>query len=257
MSGDVMHRKVAIAGRWAWIRAVVLACSIGLLGVAGVHQTQVDASEGRRAEAARLLAEAAASAAQAPHETTVPTEPAPPAEPDPAPPAEPGPAPSSSSQDPVAVPLPRLPLPPTGFSWPAAGLSVGVLPMAWTPGETVNPPLDANGFDPVAHWLAGTGESEDHQPVVLAAHTCYGVDPLCNPNTFPFNRLSFPGWEKGQAASISDAKGQAIPCSLEDRRIVDKSTEFAFPNDPHLVVVFSCNAERPNDEITLVTFRCG
>ncbi|WP_139346580.1 hypothetical protein [Sinomonas mesophila] len=218
--------------------------------MAAVQQAQIDATQDRRAQAARLLAEASARAA-----ASVP--PAEPAVTEPAPPAEPEPAPSSAPAEPQPVSLPRLSLPPTGFSWPAAGLSVGVVPMPWTPGETVNPDLDANGFDPVAHWLVGTGETEEHQPVVLAAHTCYGADPLCNPATFPFNRLSFPGWEKGQSASISDANGQTIPCSLEDRRIVDKSTQFSFPNDPHHVVVFSCNLERPHDEITLVTFRCG
>lgn len=250
MSGDVMRRKVAVAGRWAWVRAAVLGCSIGLLGVAGVHQAQVDGVEGRRAEAARLLAEGPAGPVPS-LQATKPLEPQPP--------AEPGPAPSSiiPESEPLALPLPRLPLPPTAFSWPAAGLDVSVVPMPWTPGQTVIPPLNANGFDPVAHWLTGTGQTEDLQPVVLAAHTCYGTDPLCNPDTFPFNRLSFPGWEKGQAASISDAAGRVIPCILEDRRLVDKSKEFSFANDPATVVAFTCNIERPNDEITLVTFRCG
>ena len=250
MSGDVMRRKVAIAARWAWVRAAVLACSIGLLGVACVHQAQAGAAESLRAEAARLLAEAPAGAVPS-------AQPADPATAAPEPPAEPDPSPSPASAEPAAVQLPRLPLPPTGFSWPAAGLSVSVVPMPWARDERVNPPLDANGFDPVAHWLTGTGENEDLRPVVLTAHTCFGADPLCSPYTFPFNRLSFPGWEKGQAASISDANGRVIPCSLEDRRIVDKSTQFSFPNDPGLVVAFTCNIDRPNDEITLVTFRCG
>ena len=261
-----MSRKAGVSARWSWIRATVLACSLSLLGVAGAHQAQIDAAQGRRAEAARMLAAAQPGAesgtAQPGAEwgtaqpgAAQPGAPAPAEAPPSSAPAVSAPPASSPPEEPGR--LPRFPLPPTRFSWPAAGLAVAVSRMAWTPGETVNPPLDANGFDPVAHWLAGTGEGPDRQPVVLTGHTCYGEGPLCNPGTFPFNRLSFPGWAVGQPASITDAAGQAVPCVLEDRRLVDKSTQFAFPNDPHLVVAFSCNLARPNEQITLVTFRCG
>ena len=246
MAGDVMGRLAARAARWGWVRALILACAVGLLAVAGVHYANIAEVEGQRAEAARVLAESSPRAA--PSAGTAATE-APP--PDGANPA------SSAPHAPPAVALPRFPLPPTGFAWPAAGLSVGVVPMAWTVGERVDPPLDANGFDPVAHWLAGTGESPDLQPVVLAGHACRSADPLCTPETFPFNLVSFPGWEKGQAASISDANGRGIPCILEERRTADKASQFSFPNDPCLVVVISCNYQRPDDEIILVTFRCG
>ncbi|MEN2743735.1 hypothetical protein [Sinomonas halotolerans] len=250
-----MHKHVAIGAVGGWLRAVVLACAVMLFGFAAVHQITSDASERRRIEAAAQLAAASASAAPgqpgAPAPSGAATASAAPALP-------PSAAPAPTTPDATATAaVPRLALPPRAFAWPAAGLSVGVVPMSWKPGTTVVPPLDANGFDPVAHWLKGTGQSKDRQPVVLAAHTCYGEAPLCSPETFPFNRLSYAGWAKGQAATITDAAGKAIPCVLQDRRLVDKSKAFSFANDPRLVVVFSCNTERPLDEITLVIFRCG
>jgi hypothetical protein len=132
-----------------------------------------------------------------------------------------------------------------------------VAPLAWSQGETVDPPLDANGFDPVAHWLVGTGTAGAIRPVVLAAHSCHEGVALCNDSTFPFNRLSYAGWALGQSATVTGADGLAVPCTLADRRLVDKSRAFSFANDPCTVVVFSCNFENPDSQVVLLTFRCG
>lgn len=134
---------------------------------------------------------------------------------------------------------------------------MNVVPMDWTPGQIVDPPLDNNNFDPVAHWLKGTGQSAAVRPVVIAAHACHRLVPLCNDSTFPFNRLSYGGWAVGQPATLIDAHGHVVTCALEDRRIEDKTKQFAFSNDPCLVVVFSCNFENPDGQIVLLTFRCG
>jgi hypothetical protein len=163
---------------------------------------------------------------------------------------------TASASTSAAAPA-ALALPPTKFAWPAAGLSVDVMPLGWTPGETVDPPLDANGFDPVAHWLAGTGAAGAIRPVVLAAHSCHQGVALCNDSTFPFNRLSYAGWTLGQSATVTDAKGLVVSCTLADRKLVDKSHAFSFANDPCDVVVFSCNFENPDSQVVLLTFRCG
>ncbi|KHL01220.1 hypothetical protein LK10_17525 [Sinomonas humi] len=129
--------------------------------------------------------------------------------------------------------------------------------MQWSASQTVDPPLDANGFDPVGHWLVGTGESASVRPVVLAGHTCHQQVALCTDATFPFNRLSYPGWAVGQPASLTEANGSTVACALADRRIVDKSKAFSFSNDPCQVVLFSCNYDNPDAQIVLLTFRCG
>ena len=129
--------------------------------------------------------------------------------------------------------------------------------MPWTASQTVDPPLDVNGFDPVGHWLVGTGESAAVRPVVLAGHTCHQQVALCTDATFPFNRLSYSGWAVGQPASLTEANGGVVDCALADRRIVDKSKAFSFANDPCQVVLFSCNYDNPDAQIVLLTFRCG
>jgi hypothetical protein len=152
-------------------------------------------------------------------------------------------------------------LPVTAFRWSAAGVAVDVVPMDWQVGQVVNPPLDANGFDPVAHWIKDSGASEAIRPIVLAAHTCTSQDRrLCNEVTFPFMRLSHEGWAAGQPASIVDATGRTINYTLVDRKVVDKSKAFSYANDRCLLVAFTCNLQNPDGEITLVTFRrtqCG
>ena len=133
--------------------------------------------------------------------------------------------------------------------------------MAWQPGQVVDPALDANGFDSVAHLLEGSGKSEALQPLVLAAHTCTSTDKrLCNDATFPFMRLSYDGWAVGQPATVVDATGKTIDYTLVDRQVVDKSKAFSFANDRCLLVAFTCNLQNPEGEITLVTFKrnhCG
>jgi hypothetical protein len=219
------------------LRLLPLVLALALALVAVVHQVDTDVREQQRAAAAEQLAANPPSPYAVPPAST---------------PAQPPAAPTATLPAP-----PPLALPPTAFAWPAAGLAVDVMPMDWTPGDTVDPPLDANNFDPVAHWLKGTGQSDALRPVVIAAHTCHLQVPLCNSDTFPFNRLSYDGWAAGQPATLTDAHGQPIGCALEDRRIVDKSKAFSFPDDPCLVVVFSCSVENPDGEIVLLTFRCG
>lgn len=246
-----MGRRTA-RRRWLRMRYVVLALAVAF-AVAGAGFQVADAAhqQNRALEADRLAAQRADSG-EAP--SPAPTSSAPTRS-------------AQSSSAPVApVPSPHVPsptagnklvLPPTKFAWPAAGISVNVLPLAWSQGETVDPPLDANGFDPVAHWLAGTGTVAGIKPVVLAAHSCHEGVPLCNDSTFPFNRLSYPGWTQGQTAIVTGANGLSVPCTLADRRLVDKSRAFSFANDPCTVVVFSCNFENPDSQVVLLTFRCG
>ncbi|GAB3268737.1 hypothetical protein GCM10027449_02290 [Sinomonas notoginsengisoli] len=231
---------------WRWLRATALGLAVILAVAAMVYQSARDSEQRRRIDAANELAASASVAAV----------PAPPTTASPAPSAKaPAPSPSqAATQKPART---DVALPPASFSWPAAGLAVNIVPTDWDPAVPVNPPLDANGFDPVAHWLKGTGQSEDQLPVVLSAHTCHAGVPLCTDSTFPFNRLSSDSWAVGQPASIRDARGTVLPCTLEERSLVDKSKQFSFPNDPCLVVLFTCNFERPDDAITLVTFRCG
>ncbi|MDQ4503082.1 hypothetical protein [Sinomonas sp. ASV322] len=132
-----------------------------------------------------------------------------------------------------------------------------VVPMDWDPKEPVDPPLDSRHFDPVGHWLVDTGGNAGVRPAVIAGHTCHAGVPLCNDETFPFNRLSFAGWAVGQAASVTDRQGRVTQCSLESRQVVDKSKAFTFGNQPCTVVAFSCNYLDPDGQIVLVTFRCG
>lgn len=220
--------------RWGWLRLLPLVVVFVLVPTAIFHQLTLDAREQQRAVAAQQLAQSSP------------------------PVATPAITPRQPSPTAVATPtLPDIPLPPTHFEWPAAGLSVDVVPMAWTPGQTVDPPLDVNNFDPVAHWLIGTGQSSALRPIVLAAHACHQLVPLCNDSTFPFNRLSYDGWALGQPAGLTDASGGVVACALTDRRLVDKSKAFTFANDPCSVVVFSCNFENPDGQIVLLTFRCG
>lgn len=168
---------------------------------------------------------------------------------------------SRAAPKPASEPVDISPvLPVTKFTWPAVGLSVDVVPMDWRADQTINPPLDANGFDPVAHWLKGSGESKAARPIILAAHTCIVGNELCNDVTFPFNKLSHDGWAVGQPASLVDAIGQTINYTLADRRIVDKAKAFEFANDRCLLAVFTCNLADPHGKITLVTYKrngCG
>ena len=232
---------------WGRLRLLTLLCAVALALLAVVYGV----SDGVRGQQRIAAAQALAGASAQPTARATPT----PAVPSTAAPSS---ATSTSTQPTSAAPpAPPIALPPTAFSWPAAGLSVNVVPMAWTPGQTVDPPLDPNNFDPVAHWLQGSGQSAAIRPVVIAAHACHRLVPLCNDSTFPFNRLSYDGWAVGQPAALTDAHGNVVTCALEDRRVEDKSKEFAFSNDPCLVVVFSCNFENPDGQIVLLTFRCG
>ncbi|WP_422936020.1 hypothetical protein [Sinomonas sp. P47F7] len=233
---------------------LTLGIATAIAATAGARQFQIDAHEQLRAGAAQQLA----TPASGPSQGTAPAAPAagPTA-------ASTRTAAASSAAAPTAVGSPAvshgpsIALPLTRFSWPAAGLTVSVVPTAWSKDQPVDPPLDANNFDPVAHWLAGTGESDEVRPIVLAAHSCHQAVALCNDATFPFNRLSFAGWEIGQAATATDALGKMVQCALASREVVDKSKAFSFANDPCLVVVFSCNYENPDGQIVLLTFRCG
>ena len=235
------HRRSVNPG-WRWLRAIALGLAVILAVAALVYQSARDSEQRRRIDAANQLAASASVSAPAPPSSA---------------------AAASAPESPPSQSAPQKPsrtdvaLPPARFSWPAAGFAVNIVPMDWDPAVPVNPPLDSNGFDPVGHWLKGSGESDTVLPVVLAGHTCHQDVYLCNDQTFPFNRLSFDRWAVGQSATITDAKGSVIPCTLEERSLVDKSKQFSFKNDPCLVVLFTCNFERPDDQVTLVTFRCG
>lgn len=248
------HRANKPPRRWEMIS---LAAVLVLTGTAGVYEYNRYAAEQRQIQAAEQLIAESSQRAELP-EVSAPVaipQPTPSASPATAEPAPPG----GESAPPVVDTAPTLPI--TQFDWPAVGLSIDVVPMAWQPGQVVNPGLDANGFDPVAHLLEGSGESEALQPLVLAAHTCTSTDKrLCNDATFPFMRLSYDGWAVGQPASAIDATGRAINYTLVDRKVVDKSKAFSFANDRCLLVAFTCNLQNPEGEITLVTFRrtgCG
>ncbi|WP_138442294.1 hypothetical protein [Sinomonas susongensis] len=258
-----MGKRVA-SQRWRRSRVIILALAAGMALAGGGFQLDAEARQQSREAEAQQLASTASS------------------------PASPTPAASASSAQPSALsaalggslstpsaaaspkgatapgtPAAKAPahtsltMPLTKFSWPAAGLSVNVVPLAWTPGETVDPPLDGNGFDPVAHWLEGTGGTGAIRPAVIAAHACHQSVPLCNDSTFPFNMLSYSGWAVGQQATVTDSRGMTAPCTLADRKLVDKSKAFSFANDPCDVVVFSCNFENPDGQVVLLTFRCG
>lgn len=200
----------------------------------------------------------------------------PPVQPSVLPAVTPTPSPSVSSSSPaaatplaVSAPAPAITYPITGFVWQAAGINVKVVPMAekeWVAQATtgVDPPLDQHGFDPVGHWLAGTGEGlNGPTPVtIIAAHTCYMDDPsLCNNGTFPFRQLSYASWAAGQSASLYDANGQLVSLVLDNYQVVDKSQPLPIVQDgPGVhagcyVQVFSCNLSDPHGKITLVTFK--
>ncbi len=187
----------------------------------------------------------------------------------------PSPAAAATASSPAAVhttapaPPPAIAYPITGFAWPAASMNVKVVTMAerlWVAQATsgVDPPLDKNGFDPVGHWLEGTGAGlNGPTPVtILAAHTCYSDDAsLCNDGTFPFRQLSYGGWKVGQSATITDAHGQSIPLTLEKFQVIEKTDQLPIVQDgPGVnagcyVQVFSCNLSDPHGKITLVTFK--
>ena len=178
---------------------------------------------------------------------------------------------SSPTTSPVVTPAPppSITYPITRFAWPAAGMNVKVITMAekqWVAQATsgVDPPLDKNGFDPVGHWLEGTGAGlNGPTPVtIIAAHTCYMDDPsLCNNGTFPFRQLSYDGWKAGQSATITDASGQSVPLTLEKFQVVEKTDPLPIVQDAPgvnascYVQVFSCNLADPHGKITLVTFK--
>jgi hypothetical protein len=242
ISGDLMGRN-AWGADWRWIRILILGLSAALAAFAGVHQLGDDARERLRAEAAQQLAASVPepSQAQAPSQAPTPSESA---------------SPAKASSTPVA-PAVQIALPPRSLSWPAAGLTASVVPMNWNADDPIDPPLDPQGFDPVGHWLTGTGPSGNVRPIVLAGHTCHQGVPLCNDATFPFNRLSYQQWAVGQPASVTDANGQVVNCSLVDRKVVDKSKAFSFGNNPCDIIAFSCNYDDPDGQVVLVTFRCG
>lgn len=236
----------------AWRIAAGLA-ALALVCAAMIYSFNRHSAEQRQIQAAEQLA------TQQAESSVLPTvEPSPTATPTEAPSAlEPAPPMAEPVSEPVDV-APVLPV--TKFTWPAVGLSVDVVPMDWRADQTINPPLDANGFDPVAHWLKGSGESKAARPIILAAHTCIVGNELCNDVTFPFNKLSHDGWAVGQPASLVDATGQTINYTLVDRRIVDKAKAFEFANDRCLLAVFTCNLADPQGKITLVTYKrngCG
>ena len=241
------HGKV-----WGWFRVLTLGIATAIAATAGAHQLEIDAHEQLRAGAAQQLATPASEPSRGATPAAPATSAASAASPTTA-------AASTAAASPAAAAshAPSIALPLSKFSWPAAGLTVSVVPTAWSKDQPVDPPLDSNNFDPVAHWLTGTGESGEMRPIVLAAHSCHQAVALCNDATFPFNRLSFAGWEIGQAATVTDALGKVVQCALASRQVVDKSKAFSFANDPCLVVAFSCNYENPDGQIVLLTFRCG
>lgn len=266
-------------GRWKmrtkgwgwWARMVTLGLSAALAVFAGLHGLGDQERQELRAQAAQQLAMPAPGTGSAPA--------APSSSPTSSPTASSAPSQkvsgatsigasstmpaASSTMPPTPVGTPAsagfqpTALPPQHFTWAAAGLSIDIAPMQWNATQVVDPPLDANGFDPLGHWLVGTGESAAVRPVVLAGHTCHQEVALCTDATFPFNRLSYSGWAVGQPASLTEANGNIVSCALADRRIVDKSKAFSFANDPCQVVLFSCNYDNPDAQIVLVTFRCG
>ena len=238
--------------------AVVGVVVAGLVAAAGIYGYNKYSAEEQQVQAARQLASqevelSPATPSGSPRETPI-------AESSSTTPATP------KQESPRAVPAPtpvdvQPVLPVARFHWPAAQLSVEAVPMEWRADQTINPPLDANGFDPVAHWLKGSGEAGPAKSIILAAHTCTSPDRrVCNETTFPFIKLSFEGWAVGQPASLVDSAGQTINYTLVDRQVVDKAKAFEPANERCFLVVFSCNAVDPEGEITLVTFRrdgCG
>lgn len=246
-----MRRRNARVKKWRWVRILALGLSSALAVFAGLHLLGDDARQQLRAEAAQQLAASVPEPPLSSSGTATPTAVPGTATP-PAPVRSAAPVPSQP-----ALQLAQIALPPRTFSWPAAGLTAAIVPMDWSAATPVDPPLDAQGFDPVGHWLVGTGQSSSVRPVVLAGHTCHQGVPLCTDATFPFNRLSYQGWAVGQPASLTDGKGQVVNCSLADRKVVDKSKAFSFENNPCDVVAFSCNYDDPDGQIVLVTFRCG
>ncbi|WP_138443659.1 hypothetical protein [Sinomonas susongensis] len=234
-----------------------LALAAALAVFAGLHALEDQEQKDLRAQAAQQLGLAAGTAGSSAASASSPRASAAPS------PKATGRTPTSAATSSVQATSAAVggfqptDLPPRHFAWPAAGLGVDVVPMQWSATQTVDPPLDANGFDPVGHWLTGTGESASVRPVVLAGHTCHQQVALCTDATFPFNRLSYAGWALGQPASLTEANGSIVNCALADRRIVDKSKAFSFANDPCEVVLFSCNYDNPDAQIVLLTFRCG
>src|SRR5579859_5087117 len=127
-----------------WFRMLTLGLATALAASAAAHQLGLDAHEQLRAEVAQQLA------ASAPEPSVTPS-------PAPTHTATPSPAaakPTVANPAPPAA-TPSIAMPPTKFAWPAAGLSVDVVPADWNANQPVDPVLDANNFDPVAHWLKG------------------------------------------------------------------------------------------------------
>lgn len=261
-------RRIRAKGWGRWARIPVLGLAAALAVFAGVHGLGDQERQQLRVQAAQQLAQSATAADSAPAASPSPAQSAAvssaasgapssafPSQTPSA--ASPAPTASSSGVKLAGATLQPSALPPRHFAWPAAGLSVNIVPIPWSATQVVDPPLDSDGFDPVGHWLVGTGESAAVRPVVLAGHTCHQQVALCTDATFPFNRLSYAGWALGQPASLTEANGGVAACALADRKIVDKSKAFSFANDPCQVVLFSCNYDNPDAQIVLLTFRCG
>lgn len=248
-----MRTKSRLYLRLTAIAAVITLIVVGLITIVSsevTKQTRLQAAEQLSSQAATPSSSASPSVTQTP----VPTVGA-----------------SSSVATPVTTPAPSpaIVYPITGFTWPAASMNVKVVTMAekqWVAqaASGVDPPLDKYGFDPVGHWLEGTGEGlNGPTPVtIIAAHTCYMDDPsLCNNGTFPFRQLSYAGATAGQGATITDANGQSVPLVLEKFQVVEKAEALPIVQDgPGVhaecyVQVFSCNLSDPHGKITLVTFR--
>lgn len=241
-------RQRAATRSQVW-KVVAIVIALVLVCVAVVYQLSKSSSEQRQAHVAEQLTvqpTSQPSLSPIPTPSLVPTPSASLATPETA-------SPVAHPPEVLADTQPVLPV--ARFKWPAAGMDVSVVPMDWRADQWIDPPLDANGLDPVGHWLKGTGELDAYRPIVVAAHTCYVGYAGCNDQAFPFNRLSFPGWKVGQPASIIDATGRQIDYTLVRRQLVDKSKAFEFANDKCLLVAFTCNIENPDGEITLVTFR--
>ena len=174
----IRHRK-GQPRRPLWGRWLAVCIALGLVVAALVYHHQQSTIQQQRVEAAAGLA-------TGPSDPVMPTgtpsgapsaTPTPPAASQTAP-APPASAPASSAP---AAPVQTLDaasasLPPTKFIWPAAGMSVTVVPMDWSPDKAVDPPLDGNGFDPTGHWLKHTGQTSDVKPKVVAGHNCYSPD---------------------------------------------------------------------------------
>lgn len=245
--------------KWAARKTLAVACLVAGLGVGGASAVPFIQQAQREAAAQELAQQHAAPVATSTPKVS-------PSESIPTPP----PVTPTASSLPTIVEPARAVAPPVApvaisyplrrFTWPAAGIDVDIVVMnasLWQSQAStgVNPELDSNGFDTVAHWLEGTGlPGNSYQGPILAAHSCHVGNYLCNNDTFPFMKLSFAGWKNGQSASVVDSAGRVIPLTLTARQVVPKDQDLPIINDAQSLQVFTCNIDDPDGRITLVRF---